>query len=161
MNKITNEANNLANQCTINDLPVEIYEMIFNCLDLEELSKLKFINRKFYYIVKSYRIQEINFFNYSNIKDSWFFDYKPIHPTNSIHLSRISILSSNYLNLNHLKRIKIYYTEYDNNFDLEILNKFMQINHLELIIQDFKEWSKTIKLKLPQLKNLFINIKPY
>ena len=143
----------------MNNLPIEIYNLLFfNYLHLENLANLRLVCKKFNYILKAYKIKELNFFkNEYDKKDAWFNGLRRINSMNSLHITKLSILNSLSFNLNHLKRLRTHNLKENVNFKLEDLNRFNQIEHLELFeIKNWLQSQKMIKLKLDNLKLLFI-----
>ena len=137
-------------------MPIELCYAIFEYLQLDELCRLRLLNKRFHKMIKEYKIKELNFYaSVWRIKDIWFFIMKPIYPMNSINVSKLSIfLNSSSLNLGNLKRLSITNIKDDDNFNLDLLNRFINLEHFEL---DFKsKWSKNNKIKLPNLRELWL-----
>ena len=141
----------------MNNLPIKLCYAIFKYLPLDELCRLRLINKRFHNMIKDYKIEELSFYDSIwRIKDIWLFIMKPIYPINSINISKLSIFfNSSSLNLGNLKRLSITSIKDDDNFNLDLLNRFINLEHLEL---DFEsKWSKNNKLKLPNLRILMLN----
>ena len=163
-------------------LPLELFYHLFEYLDLDELFNLRLTCKEFNEMLKEFRIRELRFFD-PNIKTydvikirkrNWFYSNQLVNPNNLINISKSFILNPTLFNVNHLKRLKIYgfgnsinyksdkycYPDKDNDFklvcsrfNLQTINKFNQLEHLEMQLGVLVE---SIHLELTNLKILKI-----
>ena len=150
---------------TFDQLPIELYQVIFGYLDLVEVSTCRLVSKKLNEIVKVFRVRELSFYDSDwNRRSFWFYDTNPIYPCNSLSNSKLAILNSTSIDLQYLKRLRLRFDAIVNGgeFHAEVVNKFENLVHLQF---DFKNrdstvdgWSggRTEKLKLNSLKHIYI-----
>lgn len=144
----------------LDQLPIEVYQMIFEYLDLIEISNCRLVSKKLNEFVKTFRVRELSFYDSDwDRRHFWFYDGNPIYPCNSLSGSKVSILNSTSIDLQYLKRLRFGIVE--DEFDLEVVNKFENLVHLELDFEynagGWSEESEIKKLKLNSLKHLFLH----
>ena len=144
----------------MNNLPVEIYHNIFQFLNLNDLLNLRLVSKRIEFILKGYRIKELNIYNANERsaiqKKSWWFTNQSIE--HSIDTSKLLLMKSSLFNIK-LKRLRIILPgeKLDFNIDLllgEELSKFDQIEHLEISLHRINLKQRNIKFSLPNLKVL-------
>ena len=144
----------MKNKKKMNNLPFEffphIYENVFGYLNVDDLLNVRLVCRGFNVLLMKYKIEEL-VFDHLKIRsslDKW--SDLPINYHYAVDKSKLFLFKSSMFNIK-LKRFKICgYFE----INLEVLNKFSQLEHLE-IIYCFKIVEVTI-LSLQNLKLLKI-----
>lgn len=138
----------------LDKLPDTFYhDHLFKNLNIDEIMKLKLISKKFYSVVKSYKVDQLAFFEmnddnwYEN--NRWFSTNEPIKLTSYSHMSNLPILIMPPANFFGLKYLKIKQTD-SRAIRFKDLNKFAQLQILEI---DLDVVSDDI-LSLPELKAL-------
>lgn len=142
----------------LDKLPDEIYHFyLFEYLDIDDLGKLRLINKRFNSIVRSYNIQELSILNFDNyhLKERWFSTTKSTKFRDRLPDSYLRLLINPTKNLLNLKHLRIRSSKFAS-FTLESLNKFtkLQILDIERIGMMFKH----NLLRLPDLRFLSIKI---
>ena len=144
-------------------LPIELYQLIFGYLDLVEVSTCRLVSKKLNEIVKVFRVRELSFYDSDwDRRTSWFYDGKPNYPCNSLSSSKVAVLSSTSIDLQYLKRLRLCIGCEE--LDPEVVKKFKQLVYLEFDFQASAEWSEEAarsrleakKLKLNNLEHLYI-----
>ena len=120
----------------LDQLPIELCHLIFGYLDLAEVSTCRLVSKKFNEIVKAYRVRELSFYewNYER-RTCWFYDAKPIYPSNSLSISKVAVLSSTSIDLQYLKRL-LFYTSNGVELQPEVVNRFENLEHLDLYLKN-------------------------
>ena len=151
----------------MDDLPLELYLIIFKYLNIRDLFKVRLLSKKFNKIAREeYAIKELVFGNKSNehkdyrLKDNWHFIFKPINFNNYVIDFSLNFFKSSLFSLKNLKCLRI---DVIDTFDLKFLNEFSCLEHLEYygnLCSDDEHKS----LRLPNLERLlfdptFITIK--
>lgn len=156
----------LTSEPNLDNLPYDIfYFYIFEYLDVDEILRLRFLNKRFNSIVKSYDIKELaivhfddcwhekDSFYLKNHMDNWFSTTSSIRIENQQHLYNLNLLSNPAANLVYLRRLRFSYFQ---NIKLDDLNKFTQLQILEmhgsLAIDSIRH------LRLPELLALSLSI---
>ena len=142
----------------LDQLPIELYQLIFGYLDLVEVSTCRLVSKKFNEIVKVFRVRELSFYDSDCDRRSfWYHDGKPIYPCNSLSDSKVAVLNSTSIDLQYLKRLGFMNIANGGEFHLEILNKFEHLIHLDLCFKDRELTDRSeVALKLNSLKHLYI-----
>ena len=131
------------------DLPIELWHLIFNRLELADISSCALVSRALYSTVKAYRVREIAF---TRRVDKWFYsDYSTYQ--HRVDYSMASILKRSSFNFDFLKQLKIgRFSAID---DLNVINKFTQLERLDIDLKNYRnEQSKT--LSLVNLRTLYL-----
>lgn len=133
-------------------LPIELCHLIFDHLQLVDLSTCARISRTFRVAVREYRIRELAFDR--RTKTEWF------HSRSSTHQHRVDfagarMLSSSPFNFDYLKRLKI-----GSRSSIPSLNEINQFVHLEELDIDLRNYvneeSRTLSLANLRLLYLFV-----
>lgn len=142
-------------------LPNEILCLIFSHLPLSDLfNTLKLTNKRFYCLVNSMRFEELIFANFSECvyKNSWYHSNRPTNVQNIIYADyldlaiRSSSFKSSFSNLKSLK-IDFGFLYYDMYFDVEQLNSFDKLEHLQFD-NFYLRLNRNACLRLPNLRVL-------
>ena len=144
----------------LDQLPIELYQLIFGYLDLVEVSTCRLVSKKLNEIVKVFRVRELSFYDSERARKSyWYHDGKPIYPYNSLSNRKVAVLNSTSIDLQYLKRLFFAGILNDGEFHLEVLNKFEQLVHLNLCLTDLRLADRSeVTLKLNNLEHLYIYI---
>ena len=143
----------------LNNLPFELYETILEYLDLNELLNVRLLNRRFKLVVSEFRIKELIFRDLKKRlcvqhKDNWFHLNKPQNCHAIIDISRIKLLSSSIFKIQNLKRLFISELGINGTINLDNVNEFKQLEHLEFSFYLNKiNIDKNRKLSLSNLKS--------
>ena len=156
----------------ITELPEELYQVLFEFLNLHDLLELRLVCRFFNKQVKSYRVNEL-FIRLDSDKRPWEFEYwfyrTPGHSfTNILLPSKAFILKRPLFEIERLKCLK-FEVHYFEDLDLdyrEILNGLVHLVHLELRYrfsprtkdeESIEVRKRNGKLVLPKLKRLYLD----
>lgn len=130
-------------------LLIELWHLVFDHLDLVDLSTCALVNKKLYFAVKDYRIRELAFTR--RTKTKWFHsdhsDYQ-----NQIDYSMAAVLKRSSFNFDFLKRLKIGRLS---SIDLNEINKFTQLEELDIDLKNYENREAKI-LRLAHLKVLVV-----
>lgn len=129
---------------------INYYELIKNCM---------IVNKKWKNTIDQMSFHELSLLNpVSFFVNNWFHRYKLIDPTNVIILTKPNILNSlSFLNrFKDIELLKIDFPIEGNDLDLNCLNFFTKLIHLEL--SHIHHLSKPVEFDLPNLKCLAISI---
>ena len=164
----------------MDQLPLELYLKIFGHLDLSDLMSLRLVCKKFEYTVKKVKICELvfekDFWKSSNfssaIEDKLWLFVNEIKQFDSFfnfsaYLLSSSFLSSGPFNVRFLKRLSIESLSKLKGIELEDINRFCHLEHLEIGFDQQPRktsmWSlsdrparKVPRLQLPSLRSLRI-----
>ena len=145
----------------LDQLPIELYQLIFGYLDLVEVSTCRLVSKKLNEVVKVFRVRELSFYDWERYRRSfWYHDGKPIYPCNSLSVSKVAVLNSTSIDLRYLKRLCFCNKVNCGELHLEVLNKFKQLVHLDLCLKGLGASESEIeKLKLNSLEHLHIAFK--
>ena len=126
----------------MDDLPIELWHLIFDHLELVDLASCAQVSKKSYFILKRYcRIRELAFDRRLTVL--WF------HPDYSLYQHRVdysmaSVLSGSTFSLAYLRRLKI---GRQSSFNLDEINAFAQLEELDIDLRNYKNGqSKTLSL---------------
>ena len=157
----------------MDQLPLELHLRIFRQLGLSDLMSLRLVCKKFEYIVRGLKIRELVFVKNENFLESisnhfnefsefWF----TLNETKDLRaifsFSRYLLSSSFFLggpfNVRSLKRLSIYSLNDAQRIQLEDINRFQQLQELEIGFdrQTHKDLGAKQVLSLPNLKALQI-----
>ena len=134
------------------DLPIELWHLIFNRLELADISSCALVSRALYSTVKAYRVREIAF---TRRVDKWFHsDYSTYR--HQVDYSMASVLKRSPFNFDFLKRLKIgRFSAID---DLNVINKFTQLEVLDIDLKNYRnEQSRTLSLVNLRMLYLFMS----
>ena len=135
------------------ELPIELWHLIFDRLELVELSSCAQVSKTFYVAVKSYRIREIAF---TRQVHEWFhYTTSTIDHKHRLGYSLASILRRSSFDFDHLKRLKI---GRRSAIDLDVINRFVHLEELDLDLANYKN-EKSWTLSLANLKVLYLFIR--
>ena len=138
---------------TIHDLPPEMLFAIFDNLRLKDQAACSLVSKHWNSVysncLKVHRLVSFKSFEFSISK--WSHSKQRIEEDELFKTQNFSELKNKEI-LANLKQLAICY----NCFDLNILNNFCQLVHLEIFLENSKEGS-VWKLKLPKLKILVLH----
>ena len=133
------------------ELPIELWHLIFDHLQLADLSSCARVSKAVYVAMKSYRIREIAF---TGRVYEWFHHSTPITDHKyRIDYSLASILKRSSFDFDFLKRLKIGRSSAID--DLEEINKFTGLEELDIDLKNYKN-EKSRTLSLANLKVLYL-----
>ena len=166
----------------MNNLPFQffphIYENIFGYLNVDDLLNVRLVCRRFKELLMKHKLEELVFYNFETVTNihNWFFNNQPINYQYAVDKSKLFLFKSSMFNIK-LKRLRISRTGF--RINLEVLNKFSQLEHLEIFhclkvdevtrlsLQNLKVLKILIdnvldlELDLPNLQALFLNCRSY
>ena len=133
------------------DLPIELWHLIFDHLELVDLFSCALLNKEVRLKVKAYRIREIAF---TRRVHKWFHYTTPIsNHKHRIDFTIASILERSSFNFDCLKRLKI---GRRSAIDLDVINKFTRLEELDLDLADYKNESWILSLSNLKVLYLFV-----
>ena len=134
------------------DLPIELWHLIFNRLELADISSCALVSRALYSTVKAYRVREIAF---TRRVDKWFHSEYSTY-RHQVDYSMASVLKRSPFNFDFLKRLKIgRFSAID---DLNVINKFTQLEELDIDLKNYRnEQSRTLSLVNLRMLHLFMS----
>ena len=137
------------------ELPIEVWHLIFDRLELVDLSSCAQVSKSVYLKVKAYRIREIAF---TGRVHEWFHYTTPtIDHKHRLDYWYASILNRSSFNFDYLKRLKIGRLSL---FDLDEINRFIYLEELDIDLAEYEnEQSRT--LLLANLKVLYLFVPDY
>lgn len=137
------------------NLPLEIYQFIFeNYLDLNDLFRLALVNKRFNFIVKQCRMQELIFENGFKYRYNWFGINESIDLKRVIDKSKLFVLLKNrQFNLDSLRRLKIDHLRDSFKISLKTISELKRLEVLEIFLDQCKR-KDNMELCLPELKVL-------
>ena len=146
----------------MDNLPCELYYLIFEYLNFKDLFNLRLTCKKFNKILKGFKLKELVFYHsfldydFHSHRRNWFSINEPINQHNAIDIYNLFLIRSSIFYIN-LKRLRIDDFFCNGAIDLEELNKFEQLETLELKI---REWSVVdgVTLSLNNLKHLSVRL---
>ena len=134
------------------NLPIELWHLIFNRLELTDLSSCASVSKTLYSTVKAYRVHEIAF---TRRVDKWFHSTYSIY-RHQVDYSMASVLKRSSFNFDYLKRLKI--GRFSSIDDLNVINKFAQLEDLDIDLKNYRnEQSRTLSLAKLQVLYLFMS----
>lgn len=139
----------------MNKLPIELFHLIFEYLDLIDLLNCKLVNKQFYRSSISYRIKELNAFNNYQNSSNWFCINQSIN-LNRVLIQKWFLKNELMFNFNFLKRLRIELGKKDCSLRCSnFIIKFNQnLEQLEII--NYSETYQTT-LDLPKLKVFYLD----
>lgn len=160
----------------MDDLPLEVYQLIFDYLDIGDLFELRCVSTKFKYIVSEFRARELVFltrdeldlFKYNNYglntdrKFNWFYINKPVDHKHLMNGSKLFVLSHPLFNVQYLRRLKIYtFESHVHKITSTDINRLAYLEVLEINLNsiDFSNHDK-VTLRLPNLSVLYLSRPP-
>lgn len=135
-------------------LLIELWHSVFDHLQLTDLSACAKVSKRFYFIVKEYRIRELAF----TLRVHWWFHYGPANYRYRVDFANAAMLSRSSFNLDYLKRLKIgrrSSIDRCSSIDLRQINKFVQLEELDIELEHHANMSRT--LSLANLKVLYLD----
>ena len=153
----------------MDNLPLDLYQSIFNYLRIDDLFNLRLVNKKLNKLLKDYKIDELFFYDASfyvshlNYHFDWAMSKKPVLFRNLIEKSKLFILRNPFFQIfqiENLKSLKIdkYIGSFFNEFNLEDLNQFYQLVHLEISLTSIRSKYEN-RLSLPNLIFFYFKMK--
>ena len=131
------------------DLPIELWHLIFDHLQLVDLSSCAQVCKTIYLAVKAYRIREIAF---TPGIDLWFHHVSDNYK-HRVYFRNASILRRSSFCFDHLKRLKI--GRLSPIYNLNEINQFSRLEKLDIDLK-FYENEKSMILSLVNLKVLYL-----
>ena len=133
------------------ELPIELWHLIFDHLQLVDLSSCAQVSKAVYFLVKAYRIREIAF---TGRVYEWFHYTTPtIDHKRRVDFTKTSILKWSSFNFDYLKRLKI--GRCSPVSDLKQINRFVHLEELDIDLKRYKK-KKNRTLSLGHLKVLYL-----
>lgn len=154
----------------ITELPDELYQFLFEFLNLSDVINLQFVCRFFNAKVKAYKVRDL-FFQSSLCSTDWHFPLPNYTFRNILHPSKAFLLKRSLFKIEHLKYFKFKtFGDFDK-FGIdykEIVNKLVYLVHLEISFKiplfdrraDQIRDSQDGKLILPRLEKLHFEDNP-
>ena len=134
----------------MDNLPIELWHLIFDHLQLTDLSSCAQVCKAVYLTVKEYRIREIAFNRRVYL---WFHFATPtIGHKHRVNFWYTSILQRSSFNFDYLKRLKI--GRYSS-IDLNEINRFVYLEELDIDLANYEN-EKSRTLSLANLKVLYL-----
>ena len=132
------------------DLPIELWHLIFDHLQLVDLFSCAQVSKAVYLAVKAYRIREIAF---TGRVYQWFHYTTPtIDHKYRLDYPLASILRRSSFNFDCLKRLKI---GRFSSIDLNEINKFTRLEELDIDLKNYKN-KKSRTVSLANLKVIYV-----
>ena len=131
------------------ELPIEMWHLIFDHLQLADLSSCARVSKAVYFAVKAYRIREIAF---TGRVHEWFHSTPTIDHKHRVDYSLASILKLSSFDFDYLKRLKI---GRSSAIHLDDINRFVHLEELDISLKN--NW-KTRHLSLASLKVLYVSV---
>ena len=128
------------------DLPIELWHLIFDHLELTDLSSCARVGKQFYFNVKEYRIRELAF---TRRIYQWF-GYAPAYHKHQVDFTDASILERSSFNFEYLRSLKIGKSA----IDLNDINRLTSLEKLDIDLKNYDGESRT--LSLANLKALYV-----
>ena len=133
------------------DLPIELWHLIFDHLQLVDLSPFALVSKAVYLAVKAYRIHEIAVTGRVN---RWFHYTTPITDhKHQVDFTMASILKRSSFDFDYLKRLKIGRSSAID--DLDMINRFVHLEELDIDLANYEN-KKSWTLLLANLKVLYL-----
>ena len=132
----------------------ELWHLIFEKLELTDLSACAQVSKKFNLLVKDYRIKGISFTRGTDF--NWFHYYRSSFEPQavSVYYSKSSVLKKSLFNFDHLKYLKVGRWS---SFDLSDVNKLTSLEDLDIDLKNY-EGEESLTLSLPNLTMLCVFI---
>ena len=144
---------------TIDDLPAEMIHEVFNYLSLKDLTVCSMVNKRWQSIYSDYRVDSL-VVTYTNSMSEldfskWYNSNRRLSDSRQC-THKVFILLVNRQLLMGLKHLTFWYTP--PGFDLNVLNKFSQLVHLEIHSPktEGEAEGKAVTLNLPMLNVLLL-----
>ena len=140
------------------DLPLVPAMKIIGYLSIEEISKLKLVNKWFYQLInENVKIENLVISTYDDLPYNrrWFYTYDLVSLQQLIEnksFRQTSLLLKQSIISNQLKRLYIYEAQ----ILLEVLNSFDKLIHLEMIDFAVESITRNNVLRLPMLEILYL-----
>ena len=139
----------------LNNLPLELYQEIFEYHNLNDLANFKILNKRFNFIISKFRIKELCFKNkYEKERSIWRLINKTVNHNYIVHRSKSFILNESIFNFQYLKWLRINLVQ-KSSFSLCVIIELKQLEYLEI---NLKLKDKSSVLALPNLKYLDLNV---
>ena len=133
------------------DLPIELWHLIFDRLELVDLSSVALVSKAVYFAVKAYRVREIAF---TRRVHRWFHYTTPINNhKHRIDLAKSSILKRSSFNFIYLKRLKIGRLS---SIDLDVINRFVHLEELDIDLKNYRKENRALSLANLKVLYLFV-----
>ena len=139
-------------------LPLELYQEIFEYLDIEELLNIRLVNKKCKEIIQHFKIRELIFDASFKYKYNWYFSNRSTLMNNVIKESKLFMLKNSLFNLEFLRRLKIDCLKDNSKISLKDINKlFIHLHQLDIYLY-FCTKNENRLLDLPNLQILTLAI---
>ena len=135
----------------IEDLPPEMISELFKHLPPEDLAACSLVNKRWHSIYAAFKVHSLAITRDVNVSDEWYHSNQPFQQAERCLWVHFYGLLKKPL-LSHLKHLALY--KYEIDFDLNKLNRFRQLVHLEFNIT---LRNKKLHLNLPRLKVLALH----
>lgn len=145
----------------MDELPLDIYQLIFEFLDLYDLRPVRRVCRRFKAAVSAYKIRELSFVFDDSKKFNWFHTNCPSNFLNNVHGTEFSLLTSALFSFQWLRKLKIEFNENSGfRFEKVASFNFRQLEQLELTYSgqpaNVNKFETDQPLSLPSLRVLSI-----
>ena len=142
----------------MDSLPLELYPLIFEYLDLRDVLKLRLLSKEMNEIVQGYRPDELiinqrNLLYDFRLRDNWTFTNRPTKLRNWINCLMASFLCSGSLNLANLRRLRVANVRSVVKLSIANLNRLDRLSQLEI---HYEKLQVNAKLHLVSLEILVI-----
>ena len=139
----------------MDELSLDLYQLIFEFLDLYDLRSVRLVCKRFRAAVKEYKIRELSFTFGDSKKFNWFHTNCPSNFLNNLHGSEFYLLTSRQFDFQWLRKLKIDFNE-SSGFSFDKLANFWRLEHIELTYigkpTNVKLFETGLPLVLPYLK---------
>ena len=140
------------------NLPVELYQGIFDCVTIEDLFNLRLVSKQMKNHVKNYPIKELIFMNkFNKLRYNWWFTNKTIC-YNGYAISKLSLLNVPFLNFQNLNYLKTNRFDLNDTISLRVINEnCVNLKSLEISLYHCKK-DEFYEISLLNLQVLFIDL---
>ena len=141
----------------MDELPLNLYQSIFEFLDVYDLRSVRRVCKRFRAAVGGYRIRELSFVFDDSKKFNWFHTNCPSNFLNNVHGTELPLLTSALFNFQWLRKLKIEFNESSGfRFERLVALNLRQLEQLELTYTgqpaNVNKFETTQPLSLPSLR---------
>lgn len=134
-------------------LPLELFQLIFQNLEITELFDLRLVNKRLNYAVSEFRMKELIFATNYQYRFNWSFSRQSINHLNVLPVTKQFILRSDQFNTKSLRFLKINLSSHKyRGVKLSNINQFVHLTQLEIDAGCYS--ADDCLLSLPNLKVL-------